>query len=75
MPGLGFSVMIAPLATRTDFTLEAERLLRDPSQFKWYAVTLLVIVFLAYGNDVQAPGAEQRRAAGRALPSAVQGDP
>lgn len=41
------------LATRTDFTLEAEHLLRDPSQFKWYAVTLLVLVLLAYANEVE----------------------
>jgi hypothetical protein len=41
------------LATRTDVTLQAERLIRDPSQFKWYAVTLLVLVFLVYGNEIE----------------------
>ena len=28
----------------TDFTLEAQGILRDASLFKWYAVTLLVLV-------------------------------
>ena len=41
------------LATRTDFTLQAEQLVRDPTQFKWYAVTLLVIVFVIYAHEVE----------------------
>lgn len=41
------------LATRTDFTLEAERLVRDPSLFKWYAVALLAFVIYAYANEVE----------------------
>ena len=41
------------LAARTLPTLEAERLVRDASQFKWYAVTLLALVFLAYANEVE----------------------
>ncbi len=41
------------LATRTDFTLQALRQLRDPHQFKWYAVTLLVIVIYAYATEVE----------------------
>ena len=41
------------LATRTDITLEAERHVRDPTQFKWYAVALLAIVFLLYANEVE----------------------
>ena len=45
--------MLAPPATPTDFTLQAQELLRDPSQFKWYAVTLLVLVFLVYGNEIE----------------------
>ncbi len=45
--------MLGPLSTRTDVTLQAERLIRDPSQFKWYAVTLLVLVFLVYGNEIE----------------------
>lgn len=45
--------MTLPLATPTDFTLEAQRLLRDPSQFKWYAVSLLAIVIYAYANEVE----------------------
>ena len=45
--------MSVTLATPTDITLQAERLIRDPSQFKWYAVTLLVLVFLVYGNEIE----------------------
>ena len=45
--------MPVTLATRTDVTLQAERLIRDPTQFKWYAVTLLVLVFLIYGNEIE----------------------
>ena len=37
----------------TDFTLEAQRLLRDPSQFKWYVVTLLVLVLYVYAVEVE----------------------
>lgn len=42
-----------PLATRPDFVLEAERLVRDPSLFKWYGVTLLVLVLYAYATEVE----------------------
>ena len=42
-----------PVATRTDFTREAERLLRDPTLFKWYAVALLALVVYAYANEVE----------------------
>jgi hypothetical protein len=45
--------VFAELATRTDFTLEAERLLRDPSLFKWYAIALLALVVYAYANEVE----------------------
>jgi len=45
--------MPLPLATRTDVTLEAERLIRDPSLFKWYAVSLLAIVIYAYATEVE----------------------
>ena len=45
--------MAFPLAAHTDVTLRAERLVRDASQFKWYAVTLLALVFLAYANEVE----------------------
>jgi hypothetical protein len=37
----------------TDFTLEAQELLRDPTQFKWYAVTLLVLVMYVYSVEVE----------------------
>lgn len=45
--------MTLPLAAPTDVTLEAERLVRDPSLFKWYAVTLLAIVLLAYAHEIE----------------------
>jgi hypothetical protein len=41
------------LATRTDFTLRAERLVRDPHLFKWYAIALLALVIYAYANEVE----------------------
>ena len=37
----------------TEFTLEAQELLRDASQFKWYAVTLLVLVMYVYSVEVE----------------------
>mgnify|MGYP001198261665 FL=1 len=45
--------MTSFLAARSDVTLQAQELVRDPSQFKWYAVTLLAIVFLIYANEVE----------------------
>jgi hypothetical protein len=46
---------IAPAVTAavTDFTREAERLLRDPGQFKWYTVTLLAFVLYVYSVEVE----------------------
>jgi len=41
------------LAARTQHTLEAERLVRDPSLFKWYAVALLAFVIYAYANEYE----------------------
>src|SRR3954465_16078658 len=41
------------LATRTAPTLQAERLVRDPALFKWYAVALLAFVIYAYANEVE----------------------
>ena len=41
------------LAAKTAFTREAERLVRDPQQFKWYAVTLLALVIYAYAVEVE----------------------
>lgn len=41
------------LATRTDFTLQAMRLVRNPHLFKWYAITLLAFVIYAYVNEVE----------------------
>src|SRR5215470_6776521 len=45
--------MLAPLATRTEAAQKAERLVRDPSQFKWYAVALLAFVIYAYANEYE----------------------
>jgi hypothetical protein len=41
------------VATLTDFTLEAQELLRNPDVFGWYVVTLLVLVMYVYANEVQ----------------------
>jgi hypothetical protein len=37
----------------TDFTREAQDLLRDPSQFKWYVVTVLVLVIYVYAVEIE----------------------
>jgi hypothetical protein len=37
----------------TDFTREAQHMLRDSSQFKWYAVTLLAFVVYVYSVEVE----------------------
>jgi hypothetical protein len=36
-----------------DYVRDAERILRDSSQFKWYTVTLLVIVMYVYAVEVE----------------------
>lgn len=41
------------LVTLTEPAAEAQRLVRDASQFKWYAVTLLAVVFYIYANEVE----------------------
>jgi hypothetical protein len=43
----------ALIATHTDATRAAERLVRDPALFKWYAVALLAFVIYAYANEVE----------------------
>jgi hypothetical protein len=45
--------MALPIGARTDVTLRAQQLVRDPSQFKWYAVALLAFVIYAYANEVE----------------------
>jgi len=40
-------------AVVTGFTREAERMLRDPHQFKWYVVALLAFVFYVYEVEVE----------------------
>ena len=42
-----------PAAELTDFTLEAKEMLRDPTLFKWYAVTLLALVMYVYAVEVE----------------------
>ncbi len=41
------------LGTRTGFTLDALRQLRDPHLFKWYAVALLAFVVYAYAVEIE----------------------
>lgn len=41
------------LATRPEYVYEAEKLVRDPTQFKWYAVSLLAIVLVIYAHEVE----------------------
>ncbi|MGZ5315744.1 MAG: hypothetical protein ACXWZ6_07370 [Solirubrobacterales bacterium] len=41
------------LAELTDFTLEAQRILRDDSNLAWYVVTLLVLVLYVYAVEVE----------------------
>ena len=41
------------MAALTDFTVEAQELLRDADQFKWYVVTLLVLVLYVYAVEVE----------------------
>src|SRR4051812_50025727 len=45
--------MPLPLAAHTEATRQAERLVRDPHLFKWYAVALLALVIYAYANEVE----------------------
>src|SRR3954468_8719870 len=45
--------MWTPLAARTDAAREAERLVRDPALFKWYAVALLAFAIYAYAAEVE----------------------
>ena len=44
-------VAVAPAVT--DFTREAQDILRDPSQFKWYTVALLVFVAYVYSVEIE----------------------
>jgi hypothetical protein len=44
---------MALLAAHTEATRQAERLVRDPHLFKWYAVALLALVIYAYANEVE----------------------
>lgn len=45
--------MLFTLAVRTGATLRAERLVRDPALFKWYAVALLAFVVYVHANEVE----------------------
>jgi hypothetical protein len=46
-------IALSPLPGVTDFTLEAQELLRDETRFKWYVVTLLVLVLYVYSVEVE----------------------
>ena len=41
------------IAAHTEATRAAERLVRDPHLFKWYAVALLALVIYAYANETE----------------------
>ena len=41
------------LAALTDFTRDAQELLRDPTHFNWYVATLLVLVLYVYANEIE----------------------
>src|SRR3954468_24974613 len=45
--------MALPLAAYTEATRQAERLVRDPHLFKWYAVALLALVIYVYANETE----------------------
>ena len=44
---------LIPIFPVTEAAREAERMLRDPGQFKWYVVTLLVIVAYFYAVEIE----------------------
>jgi hypothetical protein len=41
------------LADVTDFTRDAQELLRDPAHFNWYVAMLLVLVLYVYANEIE----------------------
>lgn len=41
------------MAALTDFTVEAQEILRDPDNLKWYVVTLLALVLYVYTVEVE----------------------
>ena len=41
------------IAVATGFTAEAQELLRDETQFKWYVVALLILVLYVYAVEVE----------------------
>src|SRR3954468_18537514 len=45
--------MALPLAVHTEAARQAERLVRDPHLFKWYAGALLALVIYAYANEAE----------------------
>src|SRR3954447_4584249 len=45
--------MSLALAVHTEATRQAERLVRDPHLFKWYAVALLALVIYVYANETE----------------------
>ncbi len=59
----------------TEATREAQRLVRDPALFKWYAVALLALVLYAYANEVERGRLDVAAAAWRSGSPMVQRDP
>ena len=51
--GTADRVARVPLTSVTDFTVQAQHLLRDEHQFKWYVVTLLTLVIYVYAVEVE----------------------
>ncbi len=51
--GTGDRVAGVSLTAVTDFTVQAQHLLRDEHQFKWYVVTLLTLVIYVYAVEVE----------------------
>ncbi len=49
----GVRVARVSLTAVTDFTVQAQHLLRDEHQFKWYVVTLLTLVIYVYAVEVE----------------------
>src|SRR5213078_1416821 len=45
--------MAAMALSVVQYVRDAQHLLRDPSQFKWYTVTLLVLVMYVYAVEVE----------------------
>jgi len=43
--------IVRDASAMTDHSLQALAILRDPSQFKWYVIPLLLVIFFVYTNE------------------------